>query len=144
MNISFSIPLSKGWGHMKKALFQPFDLNKWLRLGFTAWLAGLTDCRGGGSGGNNPGHGQPSWDDFFRFPETAWNWLQSHPVWFNLIILGVILLIIIVTVLMWLSSRGKFMFLYNVANEKNEISHPWAEFRKEGNSFFYGSSFSSG
>jgi hypothetical protein len=113
---------------MKKALFQPFDLNKWLILGFTAWLAGLTDCHGGG--GNNSGH------EFFRFPEIAWNWLQSHPLWFNLIILGVILLLIIGTVIIWLSSRGKFMFLYNVANEKAEISIPWSGFRKQGNSLF--------
>lgn len=134
MSISYSIPLSQAWNQMKKELFQPFDLNKWMRLGFTAWLAGLTDCQG--SGGNGSGNGRNEWDDFFSFPDTAWNWLQSHPLWFNLIIIGVILLIIFGTFLVWVNSRGKFMFLHNVAKGKNEISQPWIEYRKEGNSLF--------
>ena len=59
MAISYSGPLSKAWARMKKALFQPFNINKWFRVGFTAWLAGLTDCSGSGSGGsgNNSGRG---------------------------------------------------------------------------------------
>jgi hypothetical protein len=135
MNIGYTLPLSKGWGHMKKALFQPFDLNKWLRLGFTAWLAGLADCNGG-SGGNNSVHNRNDWNDFFNFPQTAWDWLQTHPLWFNLIIIGIILVIIIGTVILWVSSRGKFTFLHNVAHEKDEINKPWIEYRKEGNSLF--------
>jgi hypothetical protein len=128
------MPLSKALGRMKKALFQPFDLNIWLRLGFTAWLAGLTDFRGGGGSGS--GKGKPDWDDFFEFPDVAWNWLQSHPLWFNLIIIGVVLLIILLTVIIWVSSRGKFMFLHNVAKGKNDVSYAWSEYKKEGNSLF--------
>jgi len=135
MNISFSMPLSRAWDRMKKALFQPFDLNTWLKIGFTAWLAGLTDCHGSGNG-NNGWHKNNHWDDFFRFPDIAWNWLQNHPVWFNLIIFGVILVVVIFTVLIWLNSRGKFMFLYNVAHNKSEIGQPWTEYKKEGNSLF--------
>jgi hypothetical protein len=137
MNISYTMPLSKAWNRMKKALFQPFDLNKWLRLGFTAFLAGLVDCQGGNGGGNKSSFGDHNqWGEFFRFPQTAWDWLTSHPIWFNLIILGVILLIIFITVVIWLSSRGKFMFLHNVANDSAEISKPWHEYRREGNSLF--------
>lgn len=135
MNISFSMPLSSAWMRMKKALFQPFDLNIWLRLGFTAWLAGLTDCHGGG-GGRGSDKGKPDWDEFFEFPDIAWNWLQSHPFWINMIILGIVLLIILLTIIIWVSSRGKFMFLHNVAKGKNDISYPWSEYRKEGNSLF--------
>src|SRR5660397_118435 len=80
MNASYSQPLSLGWDRMKKALFHPFDLNKWLRVGFTAWLAGLTDCNGGSSG-NNSSHNNFDWDDFFNFPQTAWEWLTDHPLW---------------------------------------------------------------
>lgn len=135
MNISYSIPLSRAWDRMKKALFQPFDLNKWLTIGFTAWLAGLTDCHGGGNGNDN-GYHKSEIDEFFRFPETAWTWLQNHPLWFNLIIIGVLVLIIIISVLIWVNSRGKFMFLSNVARDESEISKPWHEYKKEGNSLF--------
>ncbi|MBT3385709.1 MAG: hypothetical protein HN778_15710 [Prolixibacteraceae bacterium] len=135
MYISYSGPLSNGWNRMKKALFQPFDINKWIRVGFTAWLAGFTDCNGG-SGGNSSGKGKADWDEFFSFPETAHNWLLDNPIWFNLIILGVIFLFILITVITWLSSRGKFMFLHNVVNNKQDISFPWREYGKEGNSLF--------
>ncbi len=136
MSINYSLPLSAGYRRMKKALFQPFNITKWFRIGFTAWLAGLTDCsnNGGGSGSNNGGGAD--WSEFFNFPQTAWNWLLDNPLWANLIIVGLVLLFIIITVVTWVSSRGKFMFLHNVVNEKDDISEPWHEYRKEGNSLF--------
>lgn len=137
MGVSYSGPLSLGWARMKKALFQPFDISKWFRVGFTAWLAGLTDCNGGGSGGNNSSFGKKNnWDDFFNFPELAKDWLLDNPLYFNLIIVGIVLLFIIITVITWVSSRGKFMFLHNVVNDRSDISMPWKEYRKEGNSLF--------
>lgn len=143
MNISYSRPLSLGFQRMKKALFQPFDLSKWFRIGFTAWLAGMTDCQGGSGNGSGNAGSQQDWHEFFNFPDTAWNWLTDHPVWSNLIIVGIILLVLIITVIIWISSRGKFMFLHNVVHDKQEISIPWHEYKKEGNSlflfnFFYG------
>ena len=115
---------------------QPFSFIKWINIGFTAFLAGLTDCHGGSSG-NNSGHNGYNWDDFFNFPHTAWEWLTSHPLWFNLILIGFVFLFIFITVLMWLSSRGKFMFLYNVVNDKDEVSKSWHDFKKQGNSLFW-------
>lgn len=128
---------------MKKALFQPFDITKWFRIGFTAWLAGLTDCNGGSGGGDSKFGNKTDWSEFFDFPQTAQEWLLDNPLWFSLIIAGLVLIVIIATVLVWVSSRGKFMFLHNVAQEKADISVPWHEYRKEGNSlflwnFFYG------
>ncbi len=139
MSISYSRPLSNGWNRMKKALFQPFDISKWFRVGFTAWLASLTDCNGGGgrAGNKHSYHDMNNaWNDIFTFPQTAWNWLMDHPVIFNLIIVGIILLFVIGAVITWVSSRGKFMFLHNVIYNKSEISEPWHEYRKEGNSLF--------
>lgn len=135
MSISYSHPLSLGFKRMKKALFEPFDITKWFRIGFTAWLAGLTDCQGssGGKGGNSS---KADWDEFFNFPQTAWNWLIDNPLWSNLIIVGIVFLIIIVSIFIWVSSRGKFMFLHNVVNDRADISKPWHEYRKEGNSLF--------
>ena len=50
MNIRYLDPLSRAWGRMKKALFSPFNLKKWFVVGFTAFLAGLTEGPGGGGG----------------------------------------------------------------------------------------------
>lgn len=140
MNINFSQPLSNSFTRMKKVLFQPFDITKWINIGFTAFLAGLTEFWGGsGGGGGNTGFkfNQPNWDDFFSFPETAWNWLTSHPLWFGLIITGVFLVVVLSVLFNWISSRGKFMFLHNVVNQTDDIVKPWHNFRKDGNSLFW-------
>lgn len=141
MNISFSIPLSDAWARMKKALFQPFNINKWFVLGFTAFLAGLADGGSGGSGGGNRSgynfQGDNVASKIFDFPQTAHNWLLDNPLWFVLIIFGICLIFVLSIVFIWLSSRGKFMFLSNVVQDKAEISIPWKEYRKEGNSLFW-------
>ncbi len=138
MNISYIDPLSGAWRRMKKALFRPFDITKWFMIGFTAFLAGLTDYKGGNS--FNSSHrwkeSYSGWNDILNFPYTAWDWLNSHPLWFSLIIFGLFFLIALFIVLTWLSSRGKFMFLSNVINDKAEVSKPWTENRAEGNSLF--------
>src|SRR5690349_688874 len=45
-------PFGEAFEVMKKILFQPFDLKKWLVTGFAAWLASLG---AGGGGGFNYG-----------------------------------------------------------------------------------------
>lgn len=139
MNISYSQPLSSGWGRMKKALFQPFDIVKWFTVGFTAFLAGLVDGGGSGGGGNYSNQFNDwdlDWDEVADFPYIAWEWLNENILWFSLIIFGVILLIVIIVVLTWLSSRGKFMFLDNVVRDKAEVVKPWNDYSREGNSLF--------
>lgn len=134
--ISYSQPLSRAFHNMKKALFYPFDITKWFRIGFTAWLASFTECNGSGGGSNNKSISHNDLSEFFEFPQTAWNWLTDNPLWANLIIVGLILLIATMSVLIWVSSRSKFMFLHNVVHDKSEISKPWHEYKKEGNSLF--------
>ena len=134
MKIAFFKPLGSAWHRMTTALFKPFDLNKWLVVAFTAFLAGLADWNGN--------YGNSTWDvggsfrDFLDFPNKAWGWLTSHPGWFALILFGAAFLVVLGIVLLWLSSRGKFMFLHNVALDKAEVSFPWKEYKKEGDSLF--------
>ncbi|UCC41275.1 MAG: hypothetical protein JSV96_07585 [Candidatus Aminicenantes bacterium] len=134
MNISYFEPLSLAWNRMKIALFKPFDLHKWFVVGFNAFLAGITEWpRGRGS--QRVGD-DGSFREFIEFPRTAWDWLISHPFWFMTIMFGVALLIVIVIVLTWLSSRGSFMFLDNVVHNRAEVANPWRNYKKEGNSLF--------
>jgi hypothetical protein len=137
MQIRFIDPFSRGWGRMKKALFQPFNLKKWFLVGFTAFLAGLADCHNGG-GNNSGGRGSSHWDwgDVLGFPREAWQWLTDNPGWFTLIVMGILLIFAIGILLTWLSSRGKFMFLDNVVHDRAEVSKPWQEFRAQGTSLF--------
>ncbi|MQY80384.1 MAG: hypothetical protein GH151_14550 [Bacteroidetes bacterium] len=136
MNISYSDPLSRAWGRMKKALFSPFDINKWFVVGFTAFLAGLLDRPGGGGGGNNKWDGFHNLDDIADFPSEAWDWLMNHPGWFSLILFGLVFFISLAILFIWLSSRGKFMFLDNVVHDKAQITKPWYQYKKQGDSLF--------
>ncbi len=136
MNIDFINPLSQGWGRMKKALFQPFDLKKWFVVGFTVFLADLLEGPNGNGNVGNGGRGHGDFGDVINFPKIAWEWLMNHPFWFGLIIVGVVCLIAFIILLTWLSSRGKFMFLDNVVYDRAQVVKPWHEFRMHGNSLF--------
>jgi len=134
MNIEYFEPLSRGWNRMKMALFKPFDLTKWFVVGFTAFLAGLMEGNGG-SGSSRVG-GDWSFREFIEFPNRAWEWLMDNPGWFIAIVIFAVFAIAIGITLTWLSSRGMFMFLDNVAHDKAEIVKPWKRYRMEGNSLF--------
>ncbi len=135
MNIEYVEPLIKGWNRMKKALFKPFDLRNWFVVGFTAFLAGLTDCHGGNHGGWRQ-DGKIDWDGLINFPQDAVDWFLGHPAWMVLIILGLIIVLLLAVVFVWLSSRGKFMFLDNVIHARAFIAKPWREYAPEANSLF--------
>jgi len=134
MRIAYLEPFGRAWERMKLALFRPFDLHKWFVVGFNAFLAGLAESRNGSAGSR--GRGDMSFREFLDFPRRGWEWLTSHPGWF--IAIGAIALVVIAVaiVLLWLSSRGKFMFLDNVVHNRAEIAKPWREFQKEGDSLF--------
>jgi hypothetical protein len=134
MEIRYFDPLSHGWDRMKKALFRPFDLKKWFVVGFTAFLASLTDCHGGNSGSGQRGSADMA--SFMEFPRRAQEWMMDNPGWTALILIGGIVVFVLVIVCTWLSSRGKFMFLDNVAHDQALVAKPWYEYRAEGNSLF--------
>lgn len=142
MNISYSLPFDLGWRRMKRALFQPFDLGRWMVLGFTAWLAQLS---GGGSGGGDAGH------DSIRINQdldgsgigdaasNAWSWFtDTTGSALGILLVAIILvgILVIALLLLWLSSRGRFMFLDNLVHNRTEVTQPWREFRSEGDSLF--------
>jgi hypothetical protein len=135
MQIFYVDPLSKAWGRMKKALFDPFDIRKWFVMGFTLFLAGLTS---GGTpvGGIRSMRGRTRLPELEHLPQRVLDWLRTHPIWLAAILAGVVLVIIIVLILTWLSSRGAFMFLDNVARDRARVVEPWYKFRVMGNSLF--------
>jgi len=137
MNIEYFEPLSRAWSRMKIALFKPFDITKWFVIGFSAFLAGLTEGNGS-SGGNGTSRVGDDWSfrEFIEFPNRAWDWLMDNPGWFIAIVSFVVVLIAVGVTFTWLSSRGMFMFLDNVAQDKAEIAKPWKQYKSEGNSLF--------
>jgi len=220
MKISATAPMSKAADHMVRVCFRPFSLDKWLALGFCAFLAGLLD--GGGAsfnipswpGGDSewgeqgealealeelfgvggeapldqapstieeaePGDGtstetwdaergadaEPgeSWDtsgdaakdpgdeldqefakelgqeleddDFASIIEQAPAWIQDHlSLMITIAVIAGAIGLILALVLLWLSSRGEFMFIDGVVKDRGAVVEPWGRLRPQANS----------
>jgi hypothetical protein len=138
--ISVTEPISPAYERVKQMLFKPFDLAKWITVGFCAWLAGLGESGGGGSfnsGRHNINNsGQPV-EQFRHFYHEAVDFVTVNLGWIIPVVVLVVLLVVGLWLLvLWLSSRGKFMFLYCVALDKAEIAEPWSKFAEAANSLF--------
>ncbi len=147
--VSVVEPLSPAIDWVKTVLFRPFDLGKWFVIGFCAWLAQLGKSPGGGgSGGRGGGQvhrsfrgGRLDFDGFVQEAReglvTAREFVEANLIW--IIPLAILVLVIMVgfwLLFTWLSSRGRFMFLHCVAENKGEVSVPWHKFSQHGDSLF--------
>ncbi|MBN1540962.1 hypothetical protein JW992_02370 [candidate division KSB1 bacterium] len=138
MNIQFLNPFSNAWERMKRGLFKPFVLSNWFAIGFTAFLAQLADG-GGGGGGNGRSIrniGDHSWGDILFAPYRAWEWLSDHSEWAIFIIFILLAVVAFAVFILYISSRGKFMFLDNVVHIRALVAKPWNTFRAEARSLF--------
>lgn len=120
-------PFGSAFELVKKILFQPFDLKKWLIIGFAAWLAHL----GGGGGFNYQ----------FNRREEAQKLHEAisqipHPILVTGICILISMVLVFIVLFAWLRARGRFMFIDCIVKNRGAIAQPWHDFRKEGNSYF--------
>jgi hypothetical protein len=142
--VSVIDPISPAIERTRTVLFRPFDLGKWFVIGFSAWLAQL-GARGGGTGGGGgrgSGHGgslrpgailaeiREGLMQAKDYVTANLHWIA--PVAILLLIVGIAVALLVV----WLSSRGRFTFLYCVAQNRSEFWNPWQRYRCHGNSLF--------
>jgi len=133
-SVSVLDPISPAFNRVKTVLFSPFDLKKWFVIGFCAWLAHLNKGDGPNLNFGRQGpHGVPLDETLYQAKE----YILGNLHWIiPLIVFGVIALMVLWLVITWLSSRGKFMFLHCVAENKSEVKIPWSKFRAHANSLF--------
>jgi hypothetical protein len=131
--ISVLDPIVPALERVKTILFKPFNLGKWFVIGFCAWLAYL----GKGGGGGNINFNFQHDVKLKQAIEQAKDFVTENLFWIAPVAIFVVMLMIVLwLVLTWLSSRGKFMFLHCVAQNKAEVRNPWSKFGKHGNSLF--------
>ena len=131
-SISIIVPVSRAITTVKQILFTPFDMAKWLGLGFTAWLAMLSS----GSPTLNFGNFWNKESDNEPLL-AAWNWILAHlALVISVAACAGLVIVAISLVIAWVSSRGKFMFLDNVIHNRSDIAKPWERYRMQGNSYF--------
>lgn len=136
MTIRYLQPLSDGWNHMINMLFRPFDIGKWFVVGFTAFLANLLEGPSGSASNKWKGGVRIDIDEISTFPEIIREWIVEHPHLVAMIGSAVLFVILLLILLAWLSSRGKFMFLDNVIHNRALIAKSWYEYSEQGNSLF--------
>ena len=109
--------------HTKAILFSPFDLNRWLTIGFCAWLATLGE--NSGSNFNYEKHSNET-DQVVTF-------MTQHPMLIgSLVVVGIVLSV----VFLWLSSRGRFMLYHCVLYNTAQVTHPWHYYQHLASSLF--------
>jgi hypothetical protein len=129
-------PFGEAFELMKKILFQPFDLTKWLVIGFAAFLASFL---GGFYSSFNPFSRWSAREDRKAIAESLRDFGSVGQMeWWviALIVIGGVMILALVLVFMWLGARGRFIFTDCIVCNRGAIAAPWKEFRAQGNSFF--------
>lgn len=114
----------------RRSLF-PARLEKWLALGLLTFLASLGE--GGGYGLRWPG-GDGPWNKGST-PQTmlaeAVQWFREHAgLVIGLTSVGLVFGVAMVLSLIWLSSRGKLMFVEAVIHDRYAVKEPWERLRE--------------
>lgn len=122
--------------HVRRHLF-PFDFKRWLTLGFLAFLdqcgRGFGSQFPGGPGGTGGGDGNGGGPDV----EAGLAWLAAHVVLVSVVAAIVLAFVVaVLAVLLWVNSRGVFMYLDNVATGRAEVARPWREHAHHASSYF--------
>ena len=142
--ISVTEAIEPAYERVKQMLFRPFNLTKWFTIGFCAWLAGFGESGGGGGGfnglngfnGGNHSSSHPA-EEFRHFYFQARDYVAGNINWIlPVAVIVVVLCVVLWLLIIWLSSRGKFMFLHCVALDVAQVEVPWKKFARVANSLF--------
>ncbi|HNQ78201.1 MAG TPA: hypothetical protein PKJ37_04465 [Acidobacteriota bacterium] len=135
MKISIDAALRNGWTRMMTTLFRPFDFLKWLAIGFAAFLASLG--RSKGFNFNFPSGGDFGSGDTCGSAKAFESWFFSNMWPIILFGLGIGLVVFAVVLLVvWLSSRGQFVFISQLLTNKADIREPWVKYGWLGDKLF--------
>ncbi|MFA6292924.1 MAG: hypothetical protein WC637_14135 [Victivallales bacterium] len=127
-SVSCMKAVCSGWDRMEKTLFHPFDLGKWFLLGFSAWLANL----GQGFGAH---FNLPSMPQKGAFPLEN---ISTALIILICCVAGAVFIVCLALslVMLWIRSRGDFIFLDNLVHAKTAVLEPWRKYSGRGNSLF--------
>ncbi len=135
MDIAFVAPLERALDRMKRILFRPFEIETWIVLGFAAFLSALGEGGGGWTHVFRHSVSRGEVGDLGQTAARAVDFL-SNPVWVVLIVLAVCIVLALIVLFLWISSRAKFIFLDGVIHDRAAIVEPWKRFQRLGDSLF--------
>jgi hypothetical protein len=117
-------------------LFRPFDITKWLVIGFAAFLSGWLNS---GGGSINPWSFRRWNTSNLQAPTLqfrSFNMDHAGLVFLTVVAVFVVVALVVLIVWLWIVARGRFVFIDCLVRNRAAIAEPWREFRQEGNRFF--------
>jgi hypothetical protein len=141
--VSVIAPIQPAIEHARRLLFQPFALGTWFTIGFCAWLAGLGQAQFTWMnpqvplfrGGQRPR--PPSWQGASESLERVRDEVMRNLYWvLPLAAVLACLIAVFCLLVVWLNSRGDFMFLHCVALGRAEVAVPWRQHARKARSLF--------
>ena len=126
--ISVIVPLGLAKKRVREMLFRPFSMEKWIAIGFCAWLAEL---------------GNGSVSEYFNYSnrtntrtslhlEQIRDYVMHHLAWIvPTAIAGTLFVLLLMFLLIWVKSKGELMLLHCITQNSGEVSVPWIKFKKE-------------
>jgi hypothetical protein len=125
--------------HTRRFLF-PFRFERWLALGFVAFLEQCGRGGGGGSSFRFPGPGVDT-DTTVGNPAAevsrVVDWLGGHVVVVAIAAAFLLALIVALTALvLWVGSRAIFVYMDDVATGRADVRRPWREHAEAASSLF--------
>src|SRR5438067_9465866 len=133
--IEILAPFNQAIELTRLTLFCPFDITKWLVIGFAAFLSGWLNS---GGGSINPwsfrGWNTSDTQSTFQFRSFR----MDHAGVFFLVLIAVLVIVFFTFLILWLwiTARGRFIFIDCIVRNRAAIAEPWREFRRESNRFF--------
>jgi hypothetical protein len=142
--VSVVAPIQPAIERARRLLFESFDLARWFAIGFCAWLARLGEVGFSGFNFRVPLASDaqaprvPSWHGSFAAWEQVRSALMRNLHWVLPLVVALAGLVVILwLVVVWLGSRGAFMFLHCVALDRAEVAVPWRRYAREARSLFF-------
>jgi hypothetical protein len=117
-------------------LFRPFDITKWLVIGFAAFLSGWLNS---GGGSINPWSFRRWNTSNLQAPTLqfrSFNMEHAGLVFLTVVVVLAVVALVFLIVWLWIVARGRFVFIDCLVRNRAAIAEPWREFRQEGNRFF--------
>ena len=130
MQVSVTGPIDPALSATKRILLAPFDLVKWFKLGFCAFLASLaSNCAGGNNGLSFRGGGADT--------RRATYWVEDNGALVLIVAaIGLMVGLALYVLFIWLQSRGRFMFVDGVVKDRGAVAEPWRSYKAEGDRLF--------
>ena len=137
MAVSYIDPAERAWARTRRILMQPPDIERWIVIGFAAFLAGLAGRWAGINFTPRWRFGYPlDWDHLVQAPFDNLLQMLRGSTWFLFGIPFALAALVVGLALLWLSSRGKLIFLDNMVRGRSALVEPWKRYGQLGDSLF--------